>query len=92
MLDAGARKAVEHDGRSLLAIGILDSGGSFKKGDVVSLRNVAGNEFARGLTNYASDEVQRIKGQKTDTIAATLGQCPYEEVIHRDNIAVTTVT
>jgi glutamate 5-kinase len=57
---------------------------------VVSLRDASGSEFARGLINYTSDEVQRIKGLKTDAIAATLGHCPYEEVIHRDNIAVTT--
>ena len=47
-------------------------------------------EFARGLINYAADEVTRIKGLKTDAIATALGHCPYEEVVHRDNMAVTT--
>jgi hypothetical protein len=31
--------------------------------------------------------VLRIKGLKTDQIAAALGHCPYVEVIHRDNLA-----
>jgi len=90
VLDDGARRAIEKQGGSLLAIGIVEVGGIFKKGDVVSLRDRHGVEFARGLTNYPTEEVARIKGLKTDAIATALGQCPYEEVIHRDNIAVTT--
>ncbi len=90
VLDDGARRAIEKQGRSLLAIGIKDAVGTFKKGDVVSLRDTTGAEFARGLTNYAVEDVQRIKGLKTEAIAAELGHCPYEEVIHRDNMAVTT--
>ena len=85
------RRAVEKQGRSLLAIGIVEAVGNFKKGDVVSLRDAAGDEFARGLINYPAEEVQRIKGLKTEAIATALGHCPYQEVIHRDNIAVTTV-
>ncbi|HKD37006.1 MAG TPA: glutamate 5-kinase [Pirellulales bacterium] len=87
ILDDGARRAVETKGSSLLAIGIVDLQGAFRKGDVVSLCDRSGAEFARGLTNYAADEVQRIKGLKTDQIAAALGHCPYVEVIHRDNLA-----
>jgi len=89
VLDAGAREAVEKKGKSLLAIGVTDASGIFTKGDVVSLRDAAGEEFARGLTNYALDDVLRIKGLKTDAIAAVLGRCPYHEVIHRDNMALT---
>ena len=44
---------------------------------------------ARWLTNYAAEEIARIKGLKTDAIAAALGHRPYDEVIHRDNLAVT---
>jgi glutamate 5-kinase len=46
-------------------------------------------EFARGLTNYSLDDLVKIKGLKTDAIAAALGHCPYDEVIHRDNMALT---
>ena len=53
------------------------------------MRDKAGTEFARGLTNYSAAEVLRIKGMKTEAIAAALGHCPYQEVIHRDNMAVT---
>jgi glutamate 5-kinase len=89
VLDDGARRAIEKQGRSLLAIGILDAAGNFQKGDVVALRDVQGNEFARGLINYNAADVLRIKGHKTERIAEVLGHRPYEEVIHRDNMAVT---
>lgn len=88
VLDAGARRAVESQGRSLLAIGVVDVSGKFKKGDVVAVRDAQGGEFARGLTNYSAEEIARIKGLKTEQIAVTLGYCPYDEVIHRDNMAV----
>jgi glutamate 5-kinase len=88
-LDAGAREAVEKKGKSLLAIGVVEAAGTFKKGDVVALKDAAGVEFARGLTNYSLEDVLRIKGLKTEKIAAALGHCPYDEVIHRDHMALT---
>jgi glutamate 5-kinase len=90
VLDPGARRAVEEQGRSLLPIGVVEVVGSFRKGDVVTLRDADGAEFARGLTNYRSEDLLRIKGLKTGDIAGVLGHCPYEEVIHRDNLLVTT--
>ena len=90
LLDAGAKEAVELQGRSLLAAGVLDAVGQFGKGDVVALRGPDGAEFARGLTNYSSEDIRRIKGLKTRQIAEVLGCCPYEEIIHRDNMVVTT--
>jgi glutamate 5-kinase len=90
VVDEGARRAVEHQGKSLLPIGIVNVEGTFRKGDVVAIRDAAGAEFARGLSNYSADDVLRIKKLKTEQIAAALGQCPYDEVIHRDNMAVTT--
>ena len=87
-IDAGARDAVVSGGSSLLAAGILKLEGTFATGDVVSLATVNGREFARGLVNYSVAEVQRIVGLKTEKIAAVLGYCPYEEVIHRDNLAI----
>ena len=87
MLDAGATKA-ESQGRSLLAVGVAAVEGNFAKGDVVSLSDAAGREFARGLINYSAAQMTTIAGQPTDRIAELLGQCPYEEVVHRDNLVV----
>lgn len=87
-LDTGARRAIVEQGRSLLAAGITGTQGDFKKGDVVALCDGEGQVVARGLSNYASAEVERIKGLKSAKIAQVLGHCPYEEVIHRDNLAI----
>ena len=89
VLDVGACAAIVRDGRSLLPIGIVEVRGQFAKGDVIQLCDKFGSETARGLTNYSSDEVVQIKGLKTAQIEGILGHCPYSEVIHRDNMAVT---
>ena len=62
--------------------------GEFTKGDAVLIIDMDGNEIARGLTNYDASEVQQIKGLSSDRILETLGYRPYEEVVHRDNIAM----
>lgn len=92
VLDAGARRAVEEQGRSLLAAGIARVEGEFSKGEVVSLSDaLTGEEFARGLSNYDSVAARTIAGKRKDDIAKTLGSIPYGEVIHRDNLVVTSV-
>ena len=88
VVDDGARAAVVAQGRSLLAAGIRHLDGGFAAGDVVSLAGEDGAAFARGLVNYPVDELRRIIGLKTDRIANVLGYCPYEEVVHRDNLAI----
>ena len=87
-VDHGAAKAMCIDGRSLLAIGVTDVSGDFGKGDVVAIVNQQSLEIARGLINYNANEVRQIRGCRSDRIEQILGQCPYEEVIHRDNLAI----
>ena len=87
-VDAGAARAIRSCGPSLLAIGIVRVQGSFSKGDILSVVDDAGVEIARGLTNYGSQELARIRGLRSPAIAELLGHCPYEEVIHRDNMTL----
>jgi glutamate 5-kinase len=88
VVDAGAREAVQHRGRSLLPIGVVEVTGTFGKGDVVALCAADGVEFARGLTNYSAADAARIRGLHSEQIAEVLGGVPYEEVVHRDNLVV----
>lgn len=88
IVDAGAHAAVQHKGRSLLAIGIVRVQGTFNKGDVVALCDTEGHEFARGLCNYSSEDAQKIAGLRSEKIGEVLGAVPYEEVVHRDNLVV----
>lgn len=88
LLDEGARRAIAEQGRSLLAVGVRQVHGDFQKGDVISLCDPDGVEFARGLINYPASEMRAIAGQATDKIATLLGHCPYDNVVHRDNLQV----
>lgn len=88
-LDSGARRAIEQQGKSLLAAGIKSVVGEFARGEVVALEDDHGEEFARGLTNFDSREARLIAGKKTTEVAKLLGNVPYSEIIHRDNLVVT---
>ena len=68
MVDAGARRAVQEKGRSLLPIGVVQVVGSFVKGDLVSLSDPDGVEFACGLTNYSAADAGRVLGLRTQQI------------------------
>lgn len=86
-IDDGASEALQKKGKSLLPSGIVKIDGDFVKGDVVSILSVKRHkEIARGLINYSSEEVQKIKGLGTSFIRKTLGSKPYDEIVHRDNM------
>jgi glutamate 5-kinase len=86
-VDAGAAAALAA-GKSLLPGGVTGCEGRFERGDVVAVVSAEGNEIARGLANYSSDEVARIKGLKTARIAEVLGSKPFDEVIHADHLVL----
>ena len=90
VLDNGAVNVLKKQGRSLLPIGVISTEGSFTRGEIVICRDQEGGEIARGLVNYNSDEVRKIIGIPSDGIEAVLGYCGETELIHRDNIAITT--
>lgn len=85
-VDEGAERALRN-GRSLLPSGIVDVSGTFGFGDAVEIRS-GGSAFAVGLTNYARDAVTRIRGRHTRDVAEILGAKDYDEVVHRDNLAL----
>jgi glutamate 5-kinase len=86
--DDGARDAVKQKGKSLLPIGVVEVGGEFGKGDVVALCDRSGTEYARGLCNYTAADAAKIRGLRTEQIAGVLGDLPYVELVHRDNLVV----
>ena len=88
LVDEGAKRALVERGKSLLPSGVKGTLKPFGVGDVVSLVGPDKAEFARGLTNYTAEEVERIKGIKTGEIERALGYRHSDEVIHRDNLVV----
>ncbi len=88
ILDDGACRALKERGTSLLPAGIVEVRGAFSVGDAVRCVDRQGVDLAVGLVNYAAGEIQKICGRKTTEIAATLGYCDSDEVIHRDNLVL----
>ncbi|WP_461482608.1 glutamate 5-kinase [Porticoccus sp.] len=87
-LDAGASRVLQEQGKSLLPVGVKFVVGDFHRGDLVRCVDEAGNEIARGLANYSAAESRLIIGKNSELIAAILGYCDHEELIHRDNLVL----
>jgi glutamate 5-kinase len=89
-LDAGATRVLCGAGRSLLPVGVVGIEGDFDRGDLVACIGDEGMEIARGLVNYSAAESRRIIGKPSNHIEAALGYVDEPELIHRDNLVLTT--
>jgi glutamate 5-kinase len=87
-LDPGALRAVRDRRKSLFSAGVVAAAGDFDAQDAISLCGPDGIEFARGLANYARDEVQIVKGMSSKEFAGALGYQGQEEIVHRANICL----
>lgn len=85
-LDAGAVRALTHDHKSLLAIGVTGVEGEFERGDVVACVDQHGVEWGRGLINYSAADTRRIMRRPSSQIANILGSMSDSELMHRDNM------
>jgi len=89
IVDDGCAKAIcKAGGCSILPAGITTVVGCFETGNTISVVDGSGHEMARGLTNYSSEELNKIKGAKTSEIEELIGHKHFDEVIHRDNLVI----
>jgi glutamate 5-kinase len=88
MIDEGAVRALG-EGKSLLPAGIRQVDGRFERGDTVLVKDRQGREIARGLAAYNASDAERIAGKRTVEIEAILGYRGRDEMIHRDDLAMT---
>jgi glutamate 5-kinase len=89
ILDQGAVNAVVNKGASLLPSGILTVQGSFSVGDSIDIINGENQTIiAKGICQYNHQDLQRIKGSKSDKIIALLGYCPSKVIVHRDDMVI----
>jgi glutamate 5-kinase len=73
-VDDGARRALEGDGASLLAVGIARVEGRFEPGDAVELVGPDGASFAKGIAGAAASELT--------------GRPRGVEAVHRDRLVL----
>jgi glutamate 5-kinase len=88
VIDEGAVKALRGGKASLLPAGVVGTAGDFQRGDVVAIVDAQGQQVACGIANYSAQEVEAIKGLRSDRIAELLGYTYGQEVVHRDNLVL----
>ena len=88
IVNNGAKKALIKETKSLLPIGVVGVVNEFNKGDVVSILDESGAEFARGIVNYSSADCEKVVGSHSDNILDILGFKNYDAIITRDNITI----
>ena len=86
-IDEGAENALTI-GKSLLPAGIKRVEGSFARGDCIVIRNSKGSEIGRGLVTYDAADAAKIAGRSTRDIEGLLGYKGPDEIIHRDDMAL----
>jgi glutamate 5-kinase len=84
VVDAGARRALCDDDRSLLPAGVQDVEGDFRAGDAIEVVDEHGIAFAKGLTRYSAAALGRAAGKHT----RELPEGSPHEVIHKDDLVV----
>ena len=88
VLDSGASKAVQQQGKSLLPVGVKEVRGRFARGELVVCVDETEQRLAKGLINYSSNEARLLAGQPSNQIERILGYVEATELIHRDNLVV----
>lgn len=84
----GAKKALLNKHASLLPAGVINVKNDFNKGDVVSILDENNEEFARGISNYSSDEARKLMGHHSNEIKNMIHHKNYDALISRDNIVI----
>jgi glutamate 5-kinase len=90
-VDAGAAEALRDQGASLLPAGIVASEGTFARGDAVEVvvrADGVEQRVAKGITQYGDDDLARIQGRQSHTLADVLDDVPSDYVIHRDDLVL----
>ena len=87
-VNSGAKTALIEKQKSLLAVGIVDVKGDFKAGEIISIYDENGLEFARAVVNYNSDECKKIMGAHSDEIERILGYKLDDDVVIKDNLVL----
>jgi glutamate 5-kinase len=87
-VDEGAKTALIKNGSSLLPSGIIGVENEFRSGDTVSIVDTEGVEFAKGISNYSSSDIEKIKGLQSKEIEQILGRKDYNEVVYRGNMVL----
>jgi len=88
VIDRGAEEVVLNKGKSILAVGVAEVSGKFSRGDTLKVLSVGGKLIAKGISNFSSEDIEKIKGKNKEKILSDFGPSMSDEVIHRDYLVV----
>lgn len=88
VVDQGAEEALRVKGKSLLATGIVKIQGHFEAGSALVVKSESGKAFGKGIVNFSSTDLEKIRGLRSDVWAERLGRPCLDEVMHRDNLVL----
>lgn len=88
IVDDGCSERLNQQKVSLLPAGISSVVGSFLKNSVVLIKNNKNEALGKGVVNYSSMELLKIKGLDTSKIINELGYMGKQEVIHADQLVL----
>ena len=89
VVDKGAENALCNEGSSLLAVGVVDLSGDFRRGDTVRVLSEEGIEIGRGLIRYDSEGLRTVQGLSTKKACEKLRVRAIDPVIHRNDLSLT---
>ncbi len=79
---------LREQGRSLLAIGVTGTLGSFSAGEIVDILGPDGKTFARGVVGFDDAQIGRIAGKTSNEIKQLFPGRKHLEVVHRDDLVL----
>lgn len=88
IIDKGAEEAVLNKGKSILPVGVVKVNGKFNKGDTLKVFSMDNKLIAKGISNFSSDDILKIKGKNQKKILSEFNDAMCSEVIHRDCLVV----
>jgi len=88
VVDDGARDALHSKGGSLLPVGVVRVEGTFKRGDVIAVRDLQGSLVARGISGYSSEDAELTRGMRLDLVGRVAPALAGTPLIHRDELIV----
>ena len=88
IIDDGCKNALLNNKISILPKGIIGVSNVFLKNSIVDIVDKSNNILAKGISNYSSSEISKIKGMESSLVLSIFGPESKKEVIHANNLVI----
>lgn len=88
ILDKGLINKLSEKKVSILAKGVTRVTGEFLRGSIIDVLDENGKKIAKGITNFSSNEIDKIKGLNTKEYESVLNHLAKKEIIHANDLVI----